>query len=119
MTVTVSPSQSRTSGTQINLLRNGSFETGMGWSDEHTTSEAPTYSLTTVGVVDGKLAQKYTYVGQKGDNGKTSKTEIFQAPQFPRKARADPEVLDLVEWRVYEGVWHCRNRRLRCGAPVY
>jgi hypothetical protein len=66
-----------------NLLSNPSFENGStiatSWTDEHTTVTQATYSLTATGVVDGGLAQQFTYTGVSGDGG-TAKTEIYQSP---------------------------------------
>lgn len=47
-----------------------------GWTDEHTTAGAPTYSLTPSGVVDGANALRIQYTGQAGDDG-TKKVEVF------------------------------------------
>jgi hypothetical protein len=70
-------------GGVINLLANPSFEAGTtlatGWTDEHTTATAATYSLTATGATDGTLAQKFTYTGVTADAG-TAITEIFQSP---------------------------------------
>lgn len=67
-----------------NLLTNGSFETftggiATGWADEHVTAGPFTYSSTVTGVVDGSTAQRIQYTGQAGDNGTTSKGEIYQS----------------------------------------
>lgn len=70
-------------GGTANLLANPSFEQGSalatGWTDEHSTAGAATYSLTASGVVDGVLAQSIVYAGQAGDTG-SGKLEIYQAP---------------------------------------
>lgn len=70
-------------GGTTNLLANPSFETGSplatGWTDEHTTQTEATYAITGSGVVDGTVAQQFSYSGVSGDGG-TAKTEMYQAP---------------------------------------
>lgn len=65
-----------------NLLSNGGFETGStvatSWASEGTTSIAPTYSLSTIGVTGGTKSQRIAYTGQAADSAKV--LAIYQAP---------------------------------------
>lgn len=75
------PTCAPTGGT--NLLHNPSFEQGAslatGWTNESSTATEPTYTLSTIGVVDGELSQRMQYAGTAGDDG-TRKAQFFQAP---------------------------------------
>lgn len=67
----------------VNLLTNGSFESGgaalaTGWEIEGTAPRLPTVSRsTTTGVIDGAQAQRFQFTGQSGDSGNVA---IYQAP---------------------------------------
>lgn len=71
------PVQTRT----INLLANGSFETGAavaaGWEIEGTAPRLPTCTRVATGAVDGAVAQRFQFTGQAGDSGNVA---IYQAP---------------------------------------
>ena len=78
-----------------NLLADPSFESAnfevctvnctqtSGWSGEHKTTGAPTFSRTTEGVVTGSYAVNISYDGQPGDNGGKESVELFANSKGP------------------------------------
>jgi hypothetical protein len=79
----------------VNLLADPSFESDpfvvctvnctatSGWSGEHKTTGAPTFTRTTDGVVTGSYAVNISYDGQPGDNGGKQSVELFSNAKGP------------------------------------
>lgn len=86
-----------------NLFINGSFEVTGGnlaatWQEEHTTTIAPTFSQSIIGVTDGVSSQLFSYTGQVGDVSQVA--EIFEAP-FPALAGKTATVKGIISGDIF------------------